>query len=45
MGVAWIVDIEALVRTGPFSEIRIDRFLLEGTPRIMGSMYRGVAMK
>ena len=39
------VDIEALVRTGPFSDVRIERFLLEGTPRIMGSMYRGVAMK
>ena len=39
------VDIEALVRTGPFNEIRVERFLLEGTPRIMGSMYRGVAMK
>jgi SAM-dependent methyltransferase len=39
------VDIEALVRTGPFSEIRVERFLLEGTPRVVGSMYRGVAMK
>lgn len=39
------VDIEALVRMAPFSDIRIDRFLLEGTPRIVGSMYRGVATK
>ena len=39
------VDIEALVRSGPFHEVRVERFLLEGTPRIVGSMYRGVAMK
>jgi SAM-dependent methyltransferase len=39
------VDIEALVRTAPFSEIWVKKFLLEGTPRIMGSMYRGMAMK
>ena len=39
------VDIEALVRSGPFQEVRVERFLLEGTPRIVGSMYRGVAVK
>jgi ubiquinone/menaquinone biosynthesis C-methylase UbiE len=39
------VDIEALVRTGSFRDVRIQRFLLEGTPRIVGSMYRGVGMK
>ena len=39
------VDIEALVRSGPFREVRVERFLLEGTPRIVGSMYRGVAVK
>ena len=39
------LDIEALVRTGPFRDVRIQRFLLEGTPRIAGSMYRGIGMK
>ncbi len=39
------VDIEALMRTGPFREVRVERFLLESTPRIVGSMYRGVAVK
>jgi SAM-dependent methyltransferase len=39
------LDIEALVRTGPFSDVRVERFLLERTPRIVGSMYRGVAMR
>ncbi len=39
------VDIEALIRKGPFREVQVERFLLEGTPRIVGSMYRGVAVK
>ena len=39
------VDIEALIRKGQFREIRVERFLLEGTPRIVGSMYRGAAVK
>ena len=39
------VDIAALIRKGPFREVRVERFLLEGMPRIVGSMYRGVAVK
>jgi len=39
------VDIEALMRKRPFREVRVERFLLESTPRIVGSMYRGVAVK
>ncbi len=39
------VDIEALIRRGAWHEVRVERFLLEGTPRIVGSMYRGVAVK
>ena len=39
------VDIEALVRSGPFLQVRVERFLLKGTPRIVGSMYRGAAVK
>jgi ubiquinone/menaquinone biosynthesis C-methylase UbiE len=39
------VDIEALVRSGSFREVSIERFLLERTPRIAGSMYRGVAIR
>jgi ubiquinone/menaquinone biosynthesis C-methylase UbiE len=39
------VDIEALVRSGAFRDVRVERFLLDRTPRIMGSMYRGVAVR
>ena len=39
------VDVEALIRTGPFGDVRVERFLLENTPRVVGSMYRGVAVK
>ena len=39
------LDVEALIRTGPFGDVRVERFLLENTPRIIGSMYRGVAVK
>jgi ubiquinone/menaquinone biosynthesis C-methylase UbiE len=39
------VDIAALIRKGPFREVQVERFLLESTPRIVGSMYRGVAVK
>jgi ubiquinone/menaquinone biosynthesis C-methylase UbiE len=39
------VDIEALVRSGSFQAVHVERFLLERTPRLLGSMYRGVAVK
>ncbi|HKI20509.1 MAG TPA: class I SAM-dependent methyltransferase, partial [Isosphaeraceae bacterium] len=39
------LDIEALVRSGAFREVQVERFLLESTPRIVGSMYRGVAVR
>jgi ubiquinone/menaquinone biosynthesis C-methylase UbiE len=39
------VDIEALVRSGAFRDVQVERFLLERTPGIVGSMYRGMAMK
>jgi ubiquinone/menaquinone biosynthesis C-methylase UbiE len=39
------VDIEVLVRSGAFGEVNVERFLLERTPRIAGSMYRGVAVR
>jgi ubiquinone/menaquinone biosynthesis C-methylase UbiE len=39
------VDIEALVRDGPFREVRVRRFVMEHTPRVVGSMYRGLAVK
>ena len=38
-------DIEALVRSEAFRDVRVDRFELERTPRIAGSMYRGVAVR
>jgi ubiquinone/menaquinone biosynthesis C-methylase UbiE len=39
------VDIEALVRSGAFRDVGVERFLLDDTPRIVGSMYRGVAVR
>jgi ubiquinone/menaquinone biosynthesis C-methylase UbiE len=39
------VDINALVRSGPFREVSVERFLMENTPRDFGSMYRGLAVK
>jgi ubiquinone/menaquinone biosynthesis C-methylase UbiE len=39
------LDIEALVRSGVFREVRVERFQLERTPRLVGSMYRGVAIR
>jgi ubiquinone/menaquinone biosynthesis C-methylase UbiE len=39
------VDIEALVRSGAFRDLQVERFLLERTPRIVGSMYRGIAIR
>ena len=39
------VEIDTLIRGGAWAEVRVDRFLLEGTPRIVGSMYRGAAVK
>jgi ubiquinone/menaquinone biosynthesis C-methylase UbiE len=39
------VDIEELVTSGAFGEVSIERFLLERTPPIVGSMYRGIAVK
>jgi ubiquinone/menaquinone biosynthesis C-methylase UbiE len=39
------VGVEALVRSGAFRDVQIERFLLDRTPRIVGSMYRGVAVR
>jgi ubiquinone/menaquinone biosynthesis C-methylase UbiE len=39
------VDIETLVRSGAFKDVEVERFLLDRTPRVTGSMYRGVAVK
>ncbi len=39
------VDIEALVKEGSFREVRVERFVMERTPRLVGSMYRGVGVK
>jgi ubiquinone/menaquinone biosynthesis C-methylase UbiE len=39
------LDVEAVVRGQPFHHVEVDRFLLEGTPRLLGSMYRGVATR
>jgi ubiquinone/menaquinone biosynthesis C-methylase UbiE len=39
------LDVEAVVGGQPFRELKLDRFLLERTPRTHGTMYRGVATK
>ncbi|QDV37594.1 class I SAM-dependent methyltransferase [Tautonia plasticadhaerens] len=39
------LDVEAVVRGQPFGHVEVDRFLLERTPRLLGSMYRGVATR
>jgi ubiquinone/menaquinone biosynthesis C-methylase UbiE len=39
------LDVEDVVREQPFNHVEVDRFLLEGTPRLLGSMYRGVERK
>ncbi len=39
------LDVEAVVRGQPFGHVEVERFLLEGTPRLLGSMYRGAATK
>lgn len=39
------LDIEGLVRSAPFGRVDIDRFVMEGTPRLLGSMYRGLAVR
>jgi hypothetical protein len=39
------VDIEALVWSVVFKDVKVERFQRERTPRIVGSMYRGVAAR
>ncbi|MEW4568357.1 class I SAM-dependent methyltransferase [Tautonia sp. JC769] len=39
------LDVESVVRSQLFREVEVARFLLEGTPRLLGSIYRGVARK
>ena len=39
------VDIESLVKSGAFRDVQVERFLLDRTPRVVGSMYRGIAVR
>jgi ubiquinone/menaquinone biosynthesis C-methylase UbiE len=39
------LDVEAIVRGQPFADVRIERFVMERTPRTHGTMYRGAAVK
>ncbi len=39
------LDIEGLVRNAPFQQVEVERFLMEGTPRLLGSIYRGLAVR
>jgi SAM-dependent methyltransferase len=39
------LDVEAVVRGQPFADVRIERFVMECTPRTHGTMYRGAAVR
>ena len=39
------LDVEAVVRGQPFSQVRVARFEMEKLPRTHGTMYRGWAVK
>jgi ubiquinone/menaquinone biosynthesis C-methylase UbiE len=39
------LDVEAVVRSQPFREVTVERFLFEKAPRTHGSMYHGMAVK
>ena len=39
------LDVEAVVRGQPFAEVRVERFVMDRTPRTHGTMYRGAGVK
>ena len=39
------LDVEAAVRSQPFREVIVDRFLIQKSPRTHGTMYKGIAVK
>jgi ubiquinone/menaquinone biosynthesis C-methylase UbiE len=39
------LDVEAAVRSQPFREVIVDRFLMKKAPRTHGTMYQGTAVK
>ena len=39
------LDVEAAVRSQPFREVIVDRFLIQKSPRTHGTMYKGMAVK
>lgn len=39
------LDIAGLVRSAPFRQVEVERFVMQGTPRLLGSMYRGLAVR
>ena len=39
------LDVEAAVRSQPFREVIVDRFLMQKAPRTHGTMYKGMAVK
>jgi ubiquinone/menaquinone biosynthesis C-methylase UbiE len=39
------LDVEAAVRSQPFCEVIVDRFLMQKAPRTHGTMYKGMAVK
>ena len=39
------LDVEAVVRGQPFADVKIERFVMERSPRTYGTMYRGAAVR
>ena len=39
------LDVEAVVRSQPFDQVKVERFLLEKAPRTHGTIYQGMALK
>jgi ubiquinone/menaquinone biosynthesis C-methylase UbiE len=39
------LDVKAVVQQQPFRHVRLDGFIMEGTPRTHGTMFRGAATK
>jgi ubiquinone/menaquinone biosynthesis C-methylase UbiE len=39
------LDVDAVVRSQPFHQVTVERFLLEKAPRTHGTMYHGTAVK
>jgi SAM-dependent methyltransferase len=39
------LDVEGVVRSQPFADVRVERFVIDRMPRTHGTMFRGMAVK